>query len=92
MRVRKRSKKTATLYRNERVPLVKRMLEECPSCQRCGYRGQVVHEKLTRARGGSITDEANCVVLCNDCHQWVHGHPAQAAMEGWLIRTVGVGK
>ena len=83
--IRKRSKKTARLYRTQRVPLVKSLLAES-NCQRCGGRSEVVHEKLTRARGGSITDPDNCVVLCNPCHAWVHAHPRQAAEDGWLLR------
>ena len=82
--MRKRSKKTAKLYRAERVPLVKRLLSEIFNCERCGGRSEVVHERLTRGRGGSITDPANCVVLCNACHAWVHDHPRQATEEGWL--------
>jgi len=86
--IRKRSKKTAKLYRDQRVPLVKRLLAEIFNCERCGQRSQVVHERLTRARGGSITDPSNCVVLCNPCHDWIHAHPRQATQEGWLTRRV----
>jgi len=86
--IRKRSKKTAKLYRDQRVPLVKRLLSEIFDCERCGQRSQVVHERLTRARGGSITDPSNCVVLCNPCHDWIHAHPRQATQEGWLTRRV----
>ena len=84
--MRTRSKKTVRLYRTERIPLVKFLLAEIPNCQRCGGRNEVVHEKLTRARGGSITDPANCVVLCNACHAWVHAHPRQSTEDGWLLR------
>lgn len=86
MAIARRSKKTVKLYREERAPLVKRVLEENPNCERCGQRSQIVHERLTRARGGSITDEANCVVLCHPCHQWIHEHPRVATEEGWLSR------
>jgi len=48
-------------------------------------RSTVVHEKLTRARGGSITDKANCVALCGSCHDEIHAHPRQATEDGWLI-------
>ena len=47
-------------------------------------RSTQVHEKLTRARGGDITDKANCVALCRACHGWIHDHPAVATEEGWL--------
>ena len=75
----------ARLYQTERVPLVKSLLAEIPNCQRCGGRNEVVHEKLTRARGGSITDPDNCVVLCHPCHAWIHAHPRQATEGGWLL-------
>ena len=83
--IRQRSKKMAKLYREVRVPLVRKILEERPWCQRCGRRSQTVHELLTRRRGGSITDETNCVALCKTCHDWIHDHPAKATEEGWLI-------
>jgi len=93
-----RSKKRAQLMREVRGPLVRRILEERPWCERglritafnrshlAGHinRSTQVHEKLTRARGGDITDEDNCVALCRDCHGWIHDHPAAATDEGWL--------
>ena len=36
-----------------------------PECQR---RADDLHEPLSRARGGSITDEANCIPLSRICH------------------------
>ena len=85
--LRPRSRKMQRLYREERVPLVKRLLEERSICQRCqSARPVTVHELVTRARGGSITDEDNCVALCRDCHGWIHEHPVQATGEGWLRR------
>jgi 5-methylcytosine-specific restriction endonuclease McrA len=45
-----------------------------------------VHEVVSRARGGSVTDMANCVHLCRDCHSWAHNHPAIAATLGLLKR------
>ena len=44
-----------------------------PVCVRCSAARAVdVHEKLTRARGGSIVDEANVVALCRQCHDDIH--------------------
>jgi 5-methylcytosine-specific restriction endonuclease McrA len=45
-----------------------------------------VHEVVSRARGGSVTDLANCVHLCRDCHRYAHEHPAIAATLGLLKR------
>lgn len=54
-------------------------------CQRCfSARAVDGHERLSRARGGSITDPANIVQLCRRCHDWVTTHPAEATEQGWL--------
>jgi 5-methylcytosine-specific restriction endonuclease McrA len=84
--LRQRSRETERIYREVRVPLVKELLETHPVCQRCGQnRSNQVHEVLTRARGGSITDRENCRAVCSDCHIWIHLHPVQSEREGWLI-------
>jgi hypothetical protein len=44
-----------------------------------------VHEPLTRARGGSITDPANMMVVCRPCHDWIHTHPQLATQVGLLV-------
>lgn len=43
---------------------------ERPPCGRpgCGRLADDVHEPLTRARGGSITDPGNMIPLCRPCH------------------------
>ena len=43
-----------------------------------------IHEPLTRARGGSITDPENMVAICRPCHNWVHGHPLESEEIGLL--------
>lgn len=97
------------LYKEERVPLVIRLLEERPLCERCSQkyfaerdivkvaetyyavkfenaqRSTVIHEKKLRSAGGSITNEDNCVALCQECHREVHAKPAQARKDGWII-------
>ena len=85
--MRARSLKTQRKYRQRRK-LVAELLGERPKCQRCEYaRSTQVHELRSRGRGGSILDEANCVALCSACHEWVTEHPAQAALEGWLLHS-----
>jgi 5-methylcytosine-specific restriction endonuclease McrA len=65
--------------------LVADILASNPICQRCGTKPSTeVHEIKSRARGGSITDPANCVALCGGCHQWITTHPAEATADGWL--------
>lgn len=97
-----RSKKRAKLMREVRGPLVAEILAERPWCERCvvmaigAYRdtsaGPVqrstqVHEIITRARGGDITDKGNCVALCGTCHSAIHAHPEVATKAGWLARN-----
>lgn len=46
-----------------------------------------IHEPLTRARGGSITDPDNMIVVCRACHNWIHQHPKAATTVGLLIHS-----
>lgn len=79
-----RSRKTEVTYRQRRK-LVASLLTERPYCQRCyAARSTEVHELLSRARGGSILDPANCVALCHACHAWITTNPAEATADGWL--------
>lgn len=50
----------------------------------CQGKGVMVHEILTRARGGSITDPENCLHACAACHRWAHDHDEQATKLGFL--------
>lgn len=55
----------------------------------CGITGVGLdaHELLSRARGGSITDVTNIVLLCRRDHQWVTENPAVAEAAGWALKT-----
>jgi hypothetical protein len=55
----------------------------------CNSGSEQVHEPLTRARGGSILDLSNTVVLCNDHHRWVHDNPSAATALGLLVSGYG---
>ena len=80
----KRSKKMEAKY-VERRKLVARLLEERPVCQKClAARSTEIHEVLTRARGGSILEEDNCLALCHECHSWVTDHPKLATEAGLM--------
>lgn len=82
--MRARSKKQAALYVTRRK-LVAEFLMERPVCERCQQaRSDDVHELLSRARGGSISDESNLAALCRPCHREVTENPAQAALDGWV--------
>jgi hypothetical protein len=75
----------------ERRPLVARLLAETPRCPArivCrGARTTDVHERLSRARGGSIVDErhGHMVALCRGCHDWITTHPAEAEAARWAL-------
>lgn len=45
------------------------------------------HERLSRARGGSITDENNRVFLCRSCHIFITDHPRFSEENGWSLRA-----
>lgn len=90
MGLKHRSKKMEQIYRLRRK-LVARLLDERPVCERCHrQRSTEIHERLSRARGGSITDEANCVALCSVCHHMITINPAWAEAEGWSLKSSGV--
>jgi hypothetical protein len=61
----------------ERRAMVGRLYPERPHCARpsCPRMADDLHEPLTRARGGSITDEANQVPLCRPCHDEITFRP-----------------
>jgi hypothetical protein len=54
-----------------------------PSCERpgCARLADDVHEPLTRARGGSITDKKNAKALCRTCHDEITFSPESEL--GW---------
>ncbi len=51
----------------------------------CTGGGEHVHEKLSRAQGGDITDENNCLHVCLRCHNAIHNFPKWAAEKGFTI-------
>ena len=57
----------------------------CAWCrERTGTSGLQAHHRLRRQHDGPNTAE-NLVVVCPDCHAWIHGHPDQAYALGLLI-------
>lgn len=58
------------------------------ACDRCGH-GIVpsefqLHHRQLRSQQGDDTP-ANCIVLCWECHGWVHNHVAAARAQGFLV-------
>lgn len=68
----------------ERRALVVSMLGEFPRCQArwlcAGARAVDVHERLSRARGGSILNpvQAHMMTVCRRCHDHLTTHPLDA--------------
>lgn len=83
--LRARSRKTAREY-TERRELVAWLLHAYPICQVpwCTHPSEDIHEPLTRARGGSITDPDNAVAVCRMHHDLIHLEPAWAYEHGLL--------
>lgn len=59
-------------------------------CLRCGEPGTEHHHRDPKGMGG-VTDNhgvhavPNLVLACGACHRWAHRHPAQPALDGWLL-------
>lgn len=53
---------------------------------RCNGRGEHVHHRKLRSRGGGNT-VGNLSHVCNDCHTWIHQHPADASERGWMVAS-----
>ncbi len=82
---------------NQRRAVIKKVLEHRKACEagrligtvdnkhRCSGQPDDIHEPLTRARGGSIVDPANMVVVCRLCHDWIHVNPRLATSVGLLV-------
>lgn len=77
------SKKRAALLR-ERKRVTADMYGQPCEMPDCVQRVTEVHEVLTRARGGSITDRTNMRGLCSEHHRYITEHPAWAAENGWM--------
>jgi hypothetical protein len=64
----------------------RRYLKEHPVCERCKT-GLMVTLHHKRGRAGTLYHDARFfATLCVRCHNFVHEHPQQARLEGWLCR------
>lgn len=94
------SKKRAAENR-QRAKVKKQIMDTVTACQagpliaqadrrhRCWREPHDIHEPLTRARGGSITDPENMIVVCRSCHDWIHNNPSAAQTIGLLVSGYG---
>lgn len=88
-RLRRSSKKRDRENRLRRKVVEKLAEERGTDCQAqvegvCTGRAMDAHERLTRARGGSITDGRNILLVCRPCHDFITAHPLEAAERGLL--------
>jgi hypothetical protein len=75
----------------KRRKVVDALWPDRPACARpgCERAADDIHEPLTRARGGSITDRDNMIPLCRSCHDEVTFTPESElgwAYEAGLLR------
>lgn len=74
-----------------RRALVASLLAERPVCEArlagCTGRAVDVHERLTRARGGSILDpeQAHMITVCRRCHEWITANPLAAGARQLML-------
>ena len=55
-------------------------------CQRCFQRGGHIHHRRRRGIRDSHTHcGCNTILLCGECHNWVHGHPEEARRLGFIV-------
>ena len=90
--IKARSAKTAKVYREQRIPLVKEQLAREPFCQvrwdeNCTVIADTVHELKKRSRGGSITEKSNCVSACVYCNGAVEDNPEEAHARGFALHS-----
>jgi hypothetical protein len=88
--LRARSKKQEALYRTERRPLNKMLLED-DGPQRCQFplgcveKATCLHEFHTRGQGGSITELSNLRLSCGFHNDWAEDNPLEAHRIGWRL-------
>jgi hypothetical protein len=59
-------------------------LKAHPRCQVCGRRkSRDVHHSFGRL-GKLLLNQELWLAVCRVCHDWVHQHPGQARIMGWL--------
>ncbi len=72
------------IYKWQKDHLGSEYARERRKTDQCYGRATDIHEPLTRARGGSITDVGNTISVCRRCHDWIHAHPDIATDLGLL--------
>ncbi len=60
----------------------------CRVSEFCTGKGEQVHERILRSRGGDIADPENCLLVCAPCHRYLHDHPAWAEACGYIASNL----
>lgn len=55
----------------------------------CTWMPEDVHEILPRSAGGSILEISNLLVVCRNCHNWIHANPKISKANGLLKGRYG---
>lgn len=86
--LRKQSKKRQAENRERKAMVLTLWPDGTPMCavKGCEHLADDVHEPLTRARGGSITDPNNAVPLCRTCHTEITDRQPVWAYEQGLLK------
>lgn len=59
-------------------------------CERCGGPGHHWHHRRSRSIRDELTHSpANGTLLCTFDHAWVHAHPKEAKIEGFIVPRWG---
>lgn len=66
-------------------------------CERCprwvGDGRWAPHHRRPKGAGGTVLPDThmigNCLVVCVECHAWIHNNPTAAEDAGWLVRHPG---
>ena len=52
----------------------------------CSCRHEHTHHRRLRSQGGGH-DAANLLAVCRPCHDYIHAHPLESYVEGWMVRS-----
>ena len=85
--IRQRSEKRKKFMRDERVPLIEKLIKAGVRCEigpvlaqaglpvQCTGEIQGIHERRKRSAGGSLTKAENLIPSCNSCNGFIEDEP-----------------
>lgn len=95
--IKPRSKKRAQFMKDDRVPMIKSLIEMGYGCEigvilaevghdsKCNGQIQGIHERRKRSAGGSLTNRSNLLAACNPCNDYIEDHPEIKDLTGTLL-------